>query len=620
VYHLQTFGDLQLTDADGNTVRYPAKGLLMLAYLYTRRPHVLTRHELANFLWSDADAELSGLNLRKLISRIRRIDGDASGPPFEILPNSIRLVTSVVSVDLEVLEASDPPLKKLLAITNLLQRGFLEASQPATKAIEDWIRTECLKQRQKLREALFEALPVAKKADHFRMLSSAGLYLLEKDPDDEPVRSMLRRLPGTAGAGATLGSGLGEREKSPPSQVYPSVRAPTDVGTRADRAGVLRPALPRLVLLPPTAHGDAPGLPLASALIEDVTIELCALRNVSIVAPHTADQIRRDSNKAVVVARHSISYLLDTRLSGEGLYAHLIYFPTDEILWASRFSMTTDTLPVQRRLIAQQLTSSVVRELGRNEEARLSIESSPEAYHSYLVGASLLGKLTLPHIRRARSAFKEALRHHPDFSPAFTGLARTYTSEWLVTAQGNGELLQLAEKNALKAVERDPSLPGGYRELGVTKLYLGDVDESVAALSLAEELSPHFADVIYSHADTLVHASRPKDALAKIERAMSLNPISPDAYLWCAAGAAYFLEQYEDAIAYVEAMKDRAPAHRIAAASCAMMGDRKRAQFYRQRAEALNPVFELEKWLAVIPFKEQWQKDLYREGLLKAGF
>lgn len=612
MYRLQTFGDLQLTDADGNAVRYPAKGLLMMAYLFTRKPHVLSRHELAGFLWADADAELAGLNLRKLISRIRRIDGDTSSPPFEIMSNAIRLVTSVVSVDLEVLDAEDLPLKKLLAITDLLQRGFLQPVQPATKPVDDWIRSECRNQRLKLRDALFEALPVAKKTEHFRLLSGAGLYLLEKDPEDEAVRAMLRQLPGTAS--------LGEKDKVGRSAVYPVLRSLTDTEQRAEPAAAPRPALPRLVLLPPTSQGDAPGLPLASALIEDVTIELCALRNVSIVAPHTAEQIRRDSDKSVVVARHSISYLLDTRLSGEGLYAQLVYFPTDEILWANRFSMTTDTLPLQRRLMAQQLTSSVVRELAKNEEARLSIEANPQAYHSYLIGASLMGKLTLPHIRRARTAFKEALRHHPDLSPAFTGLARTYTNEWLVTAQGSSELLQLAETNALKAIERDSTLPGGYRELGVTKLYLGDVDESLAALSLAEELSPHFADVIYSHADTLVHASRPKDALAKIQRAMSLNPISPDAYFWCAAGASYFLEQYEDAIGYVEAMKDRAPAHRIAAASCAMMGDRKRAQFYRQRSESLNPVFDLEKWLSVVPFKEQWQKELYREGLLKAGF
>lgn len=168
-----------------------------------------------------------------------------------------------------------------------------------------------------------------------------------------------------------------------------------------------------------------------------------------------------------------------------------------------------------------------------------------------------MSKLTLPHIRRARKAFKQSLSHKTDFSPSFTGLARTFTSEWLVTAQGNDELLHLAEQHALRAIERDPGSAAGHRELGVTKLYLGDVDASVAALHLAEELSPHFADVIYSHADTLVHASRPGDALAKIRKAISLNPIAPDAYLWCAAGASFFLEQYEEAIAYVDAMKDK---------------------------------------------------------------
>jgi tetratricopeptide (TPR) repeat protein len=466
----------------------------------------------------------------------------------------------------------------------------------------------------KLREVLFDALPHAQSNDDVRAISTAGLYLLEQDPGDEEIREMLRRLSGT-----NLADG-DRREKASRPKIDALPSSPQDALVRIEPGKPSSSALPRVVLLPPIPQGHVAGLAIANALIEDVTIELCALRNISIVAPHTAEQIRRDSDKAQVVARHSISYLLETRLSTEGLYAQLIYFPTDEVIWATRFTMTSDALPTQRRLIAQRLTSSLVQELARNEQARLNIEADPQAYHSYLVGASLMGKLTLPHIRKARSAFKEALRYNPNFSPAFAGLARTYTSEWLVTAQGNEELLRLAETSADKAIEGDSIFAGGHRELGVAKLYLGDVDHSVSALSLAEELSPHFADVIYSHADTLVHASRPGDALSKIKKAISLNPISPDAYLWCAAGACYFLEQYEDAIDYVEAMKDKAPAHRIAAASCAMIGDRKRAHFYRQRAEALNPVFDVEKWLSVVPFKEQWQKDLYREGLLKAGF
>jgi len=612
--HLQTFGDLRLIDANGEPVRYPIKGLLMMAHLYAGASHELSRYELAQFLWSDVEAELARLNLRKLISRIRETDGGRAEIPFDFTATAVRLNTQAVSSDLDVFRTAGPPLERLNAIAELTQRGFIGNIKPATKLIDTWMRAQRDAQALQLRQALLDALPDVEKPGAARIISSAALQILERDPNDEQVRALLQQLSGGSSFGERLPSGNG------PARVEVK-RSEAGGATSADIERVSLPLiLPRLVLLPPTSkHADA-GLALASALIEDVTIELCALRNISIVAPHTAGQIRRDSEKATVVARHSIAYLLDTRFSDEGLFAQLIYFPTDEIIWAHRFAMTPDTLPRQRRLIAQQLTLSVARELAEKEEERLRFEANPEAYHAYLVGSSLMSKLTLPHIRRARKAFKQSLSHKADFSPSFTGLARTFTSEWLVTAQGNNELLHLAEQNALRAIERDPASAAGHRELGVTKLYLGDVDASVAALHLAEELSPHFADVIYSHADTLVHASRPGDALAKIQRAISLNPIAPDAYLWCAAGASFFLEQYEEAIAYVEAMKDKAPAHRIAAASCAMIGDRKRALFHRQRAESINPVFDVEKWLAIVPFKEQWQKELYREGLLRAGF
>ncbi|MBY5802229.1 peptide antibiotic resistance protein [Rhizobium leguminosarum] len=613
--HLQTFGDLRLIETNGDPVRYPIKGLLMMAHLYVGAGHELSRYELAQFLWNDVEADLARLNLRKLLSRIRETDGGRAEMPFDFTATTVRLNTQAVSSDLDIFRTGGSPLERLNAIAELTQRGFIGNIKPATKLIEAWIRAQRDAQALQLRQALLDALPDAQKPGAARTISSAALQILERDPNDEQVRALLHRLSG--------GSSLNERLPNGDDHARVQVKRSEAGGETAadiERISPMPLILPRLVLLPPTSkHADA-GLALANALIEDVTIELCALRNISIVAPHTAGQIRRDSEKAAVVARHSIAYLLDTRLSEEGLFAQLVYFPTDEIIWANRFAMTPAILPRQRRLIAQQLTMSVARELAENEEERLHFEANPEAYHAYLVGSSLMSKLTLPHIRRARKAFKQSLSHKADFSPSFTGLARTFTSEWLVTAQGNNELLHLAEQNALRAIERDPESAAGHRELGVTKLYLGDVDASVAALHLAEELSPHFADVIYSHADTLVHASRPGDALAKIKKAISLNPIAPDAYLWCAAGASFFLEQYEEAIAYVEAMKDKAPAHRIAAASCAMIGDRKRALFHRQRAESINPVFDVEKWLAIVPFKEHWQKELYREGLLKAGF
>lgn len=320
--HLQTFGDLRLIETNGDPVRYPIKGLLMMAHLYVGAGHELSRYELAQFLWNDVEADLARLNLRKLLSRIRETDGGRAEMPFDFTATTVRLNTQAVSSDLDIFRTGGSPLERLNAIAELTQRGFIGNIKPATKLIEAWIRAQRDAQALQLRQALLDALPDAQKPGAARTISSAALQILERDPNDEQVRALLHRLSG--------GSSLNERLPNGDDHARVQVKRSEAGGETAadiERISPMPLILPRLVLLPPTSkHADA-GLALANALIEDVTIELCALRNISIVAPHTAGQIRRDSEKAAVVARHSIAYLLDTRLSEEGLFAQLVYFP-----------------------------------------------------------------------------------------------------------------------------------------------------------------------------------------------------------------------------------------------------------------------------------------------------
>ncbi len=191
--------------------------------------------------------------------------------------------------------------------------------------------------------------------------------------------------------------------------------------------------------------------------------------------------------------------------------------------------------------------------------ARIDYLAHPEAYYAYLAGLRNLSSVGLPEIRRARRDFRAALKHKPDFAPALSGMARTYAIEWILTARGDRELLSLAEHHAKGAIESNEDLPGAHREFGVVKLYQGDLDESLAALDLAENLSPHYADVLYSHADTLVHVSRPREALDKLAKALSLNPLAPTTYFW-RLRCQLFLENYEDASATFQRMKDKSPA------------------------------------------------------------
>jgi tetratricopeptide (TPR) repeat protein len=170
------------------------------------------------------------------------------------------------------------------------------------------------------------------------------------------------------------------------------------------------------------------------------------------------------------------------------------------------------------------------------------------------------------------------------------------------------------------AIRADERLPAGYRELGVVKLYARQFDDSAAYLDRAEALSPHYANVIASYADTLVQASRPDVGLQKIEHAIELNPLPPDEYFWTAAGASYSLGHYSQALDYIGRMKDRTPADRLSAASWSMLGDMKKARQFIRRTYEVHPDFDLDSWMAIVPFKEEWQRAHYYEGLKKAGF
>jgi DNA-binding SARP family transcriptional activator/TolB-like protein len=645
---LESFGELRLIDLAGQPVAFPEKGLLAICYLLDRylqngAGSEYPRSALARFLWDSHDNPDIMANLRKTISRIQARQTELGTELLVFTSTGVRIKPDAFVCDLFELAKpdGDGALEKLRRLVAVLRQDFLAVLADQSVSTRQWIAGQRDKHMAILVDALKTALPAARSREDVSLIKEAALRIFRDAPDDENIRRILleayesegqlenaRRLFDASrhGLESALDVGLdvqalGEVRKvfagsqSPPSVMEP----PSDGGGRAPRP------LPRLVLLPPGGMDAAGALPMLSGpLIEDVTIGLCALNTVSVVAPYTAARIARNADKAELILRHSISYVLDTRLTDHAgiatLFVQLIHAGGDEVIWAERFSLEKYDLISHRRDIARRIARELAGQVRRHETMRDSFEGNSAAYHSYLLGLRDVKRLSLPDIRRSRKAFREALQHSAHFAPALSGLSRTFLVEWLLTARGDSELLGLAEDYANRAIVADPSLAAGFRELGVAKLYLGDIDESVLALKLAEELGPHYADGIASYADTLVHASRPADALAKIERAISLNPLSPTDYLWTAAGANFALGHYAEALEQISAMDDRTPADRLSAACWAMLGDTKNARLYMRKVREIYPDFDVDKWLSVVPFKEQWQKEQYREALRRAGF
>ncbi|KXF75817.1 hypothetical protein ATN84_17815 [Paramesorhizobium deserti] len=646
-FRLVTFGGLRLIDASGKEVAFPQKGLLAMCCLFDSPDHELPREKLARFLWGDTHRSTAYVNLRKSLSRIKQRQDELGAHFLEIGPKSITLNAKVLESDFQALSHVDPnaSLGGLRSIAQRLSGGeFLENVEPESAPARKWIIQQRERLAGELRSLFFQALPEARQEREFGLIRNVALRILADNPFDEPAREALftahdaEREVGEEQQDTTAVSSTPTARMLVPAQpIQPRVQAgavpdglrpaeySSSFGRLAKTRAEISAALPRLALLPPmVADGSLDPRASAHALIEDITIGLCALRSVSVVAPYTAAQIGLQSDKASTIERHAIDYILDCRVSpetyGGTLYTQLIHFANDEIIWADRFSLAPEGLLIGRREIAIHIAKAIAREVEHNRMAREHFISDPQAYRLFLLGQRNIKQIQLPNVRRARKLFRQAITVKADYAPALSGIARTYFMEWLLTARGDSELLTMAERFARQSIATDERLASGYRELGNIRLYQHEFEESIETLDQAERLSPHYADVIASYADALAQASQPADALEKIRRSISLNPLCPDDYLWIAASACYSTEQYEQALSYIAQMKDRSLADRLSAACWAMLGDLKKARYFVRKTREAQPDFALDKWIAAVPFRDEWQKEHYREGLLKAGF
>lgn len=622
-FRLQTLGRLRLVDKDGRDVAFPEKGLLILCHLIVAGQREQSRNDVAKLLWDEIVPSQAFVNLRKTISRIIARQDELGCHFLSFSQSAVRLDADRLRSDLDDIgrNAACDALSRFRLVATAFQEDFLKDLKSQGQALHSWIERQRSEHMAMLRESLLAAAPEAANS-HRKLVKAAAARLLERNPLDEDVRKILTQvfqLDGNLLKARAISHGN--------SPVFPAVSewrpASAIITPIPETAADMRP--PRVVLLPPTNGAiDSPATQFASALVEDVTIGLCALRSVSVIAPYTAAQISLQADKANTYQKHAISYILDTRLTDEGsrltLFTQLIFFANDEVIWADRFNLDGDGLMTSRREIARQIAHAIASQVERNETHRKSYENNVGSYRSFLLGQRYLKQLNLPEVRRARKSFREALYQNTDFAPAMSGLARSYFVEWLLTARGDSELLALAERHARDAVMVDDTLATGYRELGVVKLYLRQFDESMEFHDRAEALSPQHANVIASYADTLVQASRPEGGLRKIQAALDLNPIAPDEYFWTAAGASYSLGQYEQAIDYIDRMRDPTPADRLSAASWGMLGNKKKARQFVRKTFDVHPDFDLDKWIAIVPFREEWQRIHYCEGLRKAGF
>lgn len=651
-FTLETFGGTRLLGPAGDLAAFPEKGLLAMVVLASRPSSRMARSELSSFLWAvsgyDSGAPLS--NLRQLLSRVKARQLELGVEFLEIGPSDVALRRDDIVFDFDPVPQGDAtnPTARLEQLLQTIRGQFLFGADVSSEIMQPWL----LERRDFWIGELGSALEMAaaehsdansaliKTAAHrlieldaysevaYRVLVCA--YVLERRSSQARVvfdryRHQLRSELGVQPSPDMLrlaASLFGEKPEVPAMSVAPPrPGAPPDAETATPR----RPKLPRLLLLPPRSDEGLRGWSPISALIEDVTIGLCRAQTMAIVAPHTARHISASLQETSDLLRHhDVSYVLETNIQRRSreafLYAALVHVADDEILWSESFPADQERFPAVYEQLIARIVSETASSIERTELAKIHTVEKPAAYQNFLLGRHSLSVPDLPYIRRARKFFRAALQDLPEYPAAIAGLARTEHLEWLITARGDRDLLRSAEAHAMDAIRMGADDAGGYHQLGVTKLYQGQFSESIEAFTEAEKRAPSYADLLADHADTLVHAADPALALDKIKRAIELNPLCPDLYWWTAAGAYFCLENYSESIVCIDRMTDQSKAGRLAAAAYAMIGDQRNARKITRRTLLVYPEFTVDGWLSMLPIRENWKREMLREGMMKAGF
>jgi DNA-binding SARP family transcriptional activator/tetratricopeptide (TPR) repeat protein/TolB-like protein len=663
---LSLFGSPRLLDDQGSLISVPAKTFVLIAYLVLgSRGGLATRSSLRQFLWDAPDSKAAASNLRKFLARIT--DRQTKGG-FELIRSHRDHVELTDSVRIDLLEflaiVAAPEAADLARICDVYCGDLLEGLELEEPECRDWVDT----QRTNLRDAFVSAVASRlEDADEDKLSHRiAARRLVEVDPYNEPGHRTLMRLYAEDGEPARVqefyrtlerrlrddlnvepgakttelyesllpGADASGAEPDTFSPVWPSPRieAPLPERTEDIRETLVpapisgRSGTPRVTILPP----NAPGAPdyhhqLAASLVEDITIGLCRFKALSVVAPHTAWQLSLNRKKAQQLRTFGIDYSVETKIvqsrdDEHNLSVKLIDAVSREIIWVDQYRMSPTHAARHYRDLSGRILSSIIEKLEHAELSRYDAEQEPTAYHLYLMGQKYIRTLDLPNVRRARRAFKQAVRVCEDFVPAISGLARTFQLEWLLMARGEPDLLDDAARFAGMAVSMDPDDARGYRELGVCNLYAGRFDESLQALAFAEERNPQFADLLMDHSDALLHSGDAGAALAKLGQAIEMNPLCPDTYWWAAGGANYQLHKYRDAVECLSRMRDQSAVYRLLAASWAMLGETDRARDFVRRTREIHPDFSVGGLLSHIPFRDPTYAKHYEHGLREAGF
>ena len=269
---------------------------------------------------------------------------------------------------------------------------------------------------------------------------------------------------------------------------------------------------------------------------------------------------------AAIGAELGVHYVLEGSVRrGQGrmrIAAQLIQVADETLVWADNFERPIgDAFRLQYEVaaaIAGEIKVKVAPPVERRQDAAAGVPAA--AYEAWLKGRHFLNLRTERGLRESIRHFEAALREHPDFAPAFAGIADAnvmLACRGMVPAK---ETFAKAKSAAQRALVLDAALGDAHGSLAHVRLHDWDWSGLGQAFRRATELNPSLAIVYYWYGEYLMSQGRPDEAVAMTSRAHRMDPLSP--VVKSALGMILYLaRRYDEAAAHLARACETHPDH-----------------------------------------------------------
>ena len=220
---------------------------------------------------------------------------------------------------------------------------------------------------------------------------------------------------------------------------------------------------------------------------------------------------------------------------------------------------------------------------------------------------------------------QQAVAIDPGYTHAYSLIAWTYASRAHIGLVRLPEVLEQALDAARRAIELDGEDPWGHLALGYVHMHARRFRPAVEELSQAIDLNPNFALAHGILGATFGFGSEPEKGLEQLRSALRLSPRDAQQSIFLSAEAIchFVARRYPELVDLNRRAVQLRPrfvsAWRSLAAAAGLVGDSETAATALAEARRLQPELStewIERYYALV---EREDREIYIQGLRKAG-